>query len=195
MKKPRNLSREERALWDRVAARTEPLQDRPAPFPDPPKFEPISPLAPEKPPLTNFRVGEKVDHKADHDLMAGISQQLRDAPVRMDKKAHGKMTRGKLKPEARIDLHGMTLAQAHPSLISFILSSHAAGHRLVLVITGKGRGTDDGGPIPVRHGRLRHEVPHWLRTLPLGSVVLQVSEAHRRHGGHGALYVYLRRAR
>jgi DNA-nicking Smr family endonuclease len=45
----------------------------------------------------------------------------------MDAKTHGKMTRGKLQPEARIDLHGMTLAEAHPELIRFILNAHAAG--------------------------------------------------------------------
>ncbi len=195
MKRPRHLSREERALWDRVAARTEPLQDRPTSVPDAPDIDPVPPRPAPRPPVKSFRVGESVDHKADHDLVAGMSQRLRDAPLRMDKKAHGKMTRGKLNPEARIDLHGLTLAQAQPALISFVLSSHASGHRLVLVITGKGRGSDEGGPIPVRHGRLRHEVPRWLQIPPLNSVVLQVTEAHRRHGGHGALYVYLRRVR
>ena len=111
----------------------------------------------------------------------------------MDAKVFGKMTRGKLAPEARIDLHGMTLAQAHPELIRFILNAHAAGMRLVLVITGKGKHKDDFGPIPQRMGALRHSVPQWLRLPPLGPVVLQVSEAHLRHGGSGAYYIYLRR--
>jgi DNA-nicking Smr family endonuclease len=96
-------------------------------------------------------------------------------------------------PEARIDLHGMTLAEAHPELIRFVLNAHADAMRLVLVITGKGKDRDDGGPIPRRMGALRHQVPQWLRLLPLGPVVQQVAEAHARHGGHGALYVYLRR--
>jgi DNA-nicking Smr family endonuclease len=41
---------------------------------------------------------------------------------------------------------------------------------------------------------LRHQVPQWLRLPPLGNVVMQVTPAHIRHGGHGAYYVYLRRA-
>jgi DNA-nicking Smr family endonuclease len=111
----------------------------------------------------------------------------------MDAKTHGKMTRGKLAPEARIDLHGMTLAEAHPELIRFILNAQAQGLRLVLVITGKGKRRDDPGPIPQRVGALRHQVPHWLRLPPLGPAVLQISEAHLKHGGAGAYYVYLRR--
>lgn len=114
-------------------------------------------------------------------------------PIQMDAKTHGKMTRGKIAPEARIDLHGMTLAEAHGELISFILSTQTAGLRLVLVITGKGKQRSDIGVGHQRTGVLRHQVPHWLRLPPLSSVVLQVSEAHLKHGGSGAYYVYLRR--
>ena len=118
---------------------------------------------------------------------------LAAAPVAMDRKAHRKLTRGKLAPEARIDLHGMTLAAAHPALIRFVAAAHGQGLRLVLVITGKGKDRDEHGPIPARKGALRHEVPHWLTSGELRSLVLQVTEAHRTHGGSGAYYVYLRR--
>ena len=195
MKKPRHLSAEERALWDMVAKRAEPL-DKPAA-----KLARAKPRAPEvksptkTKPLPPFKVGQSVDHSADHDLLPSLGQQMRAAPVQMDQKAFGRMKRGKLKPQARIDLHGMTLAQAHPALTGFILRSASAGHRLVLVITGKGKNRDDGGPIPTKFGVLRHQVPQWLAMAPLGALVLQVSEAHIRHGGGGAYYVYLRRAR
>ncbi len=52
------------------------------------------------------------------------------------------------------------------------------------------RGEDIGGA--ARAGRLRHDVPRWLALPPLSAHVLQVAAAHRRHGGEGALYVYLR---
>ncbi|WP_341540294.1 Smr/MutS family protein [Rhodovulum euryhalinum] len=113
----------------------------------------------------------------------------------MDRKAFARLRGGKLSPEARIDLHGMTLAQAHPALNGFILRAQAEGRRLVLVITGKGLGPDGDGPIPERRGVLKRQVPHWLHQPPLSAAVLQVAEAHRRHGGEGAFYVYLRRAR
>ena len=113
----------------------------------------------------------------------------------MSKKTHGRMMRGKMRPEGRIDLHGMTLAEAHPALTGFIMSSHAAQKRLVLVITGKGRAREDEGPIPVRRGILRHHVPQWLAARPLSGLILEVRPAHPRHGGEGAFYVYLRRHR
>jgi len=111
----------------------------------------------------------------------------------MDHKAYGRMKRGKLEPEARIDLHGMTQAAAHSALNAFILRAHASGHRLVLVITGKGRDGAEAGPIPSGPGILRRQVPHWLELPPLNQAVLQVAAAHARHGGSGAYYVYLRR--
>ena len=76
-----------------------------------------------------------------------------------------------------------------------VTSAGQGDKRLVLVITGKGKSRDDGGPIPTRFGVLRHQVPQWLRLAPLARAVLQVSEAHLRHGGQGAYYVYLKRRR
>ena len=195
MRRPRNLSPEERALWDRVARRAEPLHpERPhAPF-DAPPVPPKAPVAPAEP-LPRFRVGQAADHTRSNDLLPGLAERLGRAPVNMDARSYGRMTRGKLRPEARIDLHGMTLAEAHPALTGFILSAHGRGLRLVLVITGKGREKDIDAPMPVRHGVLRHQVPQWLSLPPLGPLVLQVTPAHIRHGGQGAYYVYLRRAR
>ncbi len=112
----------------------------------------------------------------------------------MDRKTFSKMRSGKLSPDARIDLHGLTVDQAQLRLTAFIKAAHARGDRLLLVITGKGRGRDDEGPIPRRQGVLRHHVPLWCRQAPLGALVLQLTPAHRRHGGEGAFYVYLRRS-
>jgi DNA-nicking Smr family endonuclease len=158
-----------------------------APPPEPKIPEPREPVPP-------FAIGEKAaPSPGRHDLGRPISAALAAAPVAMDRKAHRRLTRGKLSPEARIDLHGMTLADAHPALLGFVADAHARGLRLVLVITGKGKLRDDHGPIPTRTGVLRHQVPQWLTSGPLRALVLQVTEAHRTHGGSGAYYVYLRR--
>ncbi len=165
-----------------------PLVPPDSPVPEPPVLHPARPRLPA------FALGEKAHSAERRDLAPTLAQALGQAPLRMDAKTHARMTRGKLAPEARIDLHGMTLAEAHPELIRFILGAQAQGLRLVLVITGKGKAGQDMGPIPQRTGALRHQVPHWLRLPPLGAAVLQVSEAHLKHGGAGAYYVYLRRA-
>ena len=190
----KGLTAEDRALWEKVAATTTPLE-RPArkvdpeaaPKPMKPKPPPVSSLAP-------FRMGE-LSRGPGHMLAPSVSERVNDAPVRMHHGTHKKMVKGKLVPEARIDLHGLTLASAHPRLTRFILDAHAHGKRLVLVITGKGRDSDAHGPIPIRRGVLRHQVPSWLTTPPLGAVVLDIRTAHLKHGGEGAYYVYLKRHR
>jgi DNA-nicking Smr family endonuclease len=193
----RRLAPDEIALWRKVADKTERLQCRET-F-DPEAYAP-DPVRKPKPPRQEFRLDGKTppkptSRKVNYDLTPSLPDRLRSAPVQMDRKTFGRMTRGKVKPEARIDLHGMTLDRAHGALTRFILSAHANGKRLVLVITGKGKDRDDAGPIPVRHGVLKHQVPHWLTTPPLSSAVLQVTPAHISHGGGGAYYVYLRRQR
>lgn len=196
MKKPRHISAEEQALWDVVAKRTEPLEKPRSTLVRPTSKQPkVTPRAAAPQKMPSFTVGQAVNHHSDHDLIPSLSHQMRTAPVQMDQKAFGKLRRGKLKPDARLDLHGMTLAQAHPVLTGFVMRSATQGHRLVLVITGKGKDRDDGGPIPTKFGVLRHQVPQWLSMAPLAGLVLQVTTAHIRHGGGGAYYVYLRRAR
>lgn len=190
MSRRRHLSPEEADLWRSVASTARPMHG----FPQRPSEPTIAPEAEvlhhARPRLSPFHLGEKARRPERNDLAPPI---LGHPTVQMDAKTHGKMTRGKLAPEARIDLHGMTLAEAHPELTHFILNAQGQGMRLVLVITGKGKRREDTGPIPQRMGALRHQVPQWLRQPPLGPIVLQVSEAHLKHGGSGAYYVYLRR--
>lgn len=190
----KKLSEDDLALWRRVTDRTEKLDLKSLFVPEVDAGS-VSPPALKK--AKSNVMGKpqpKLQTRADT-LIPSIADQVASAPVQMDKKAFGKLKRGKLHPEGRIDLHGMTLDRAHPALTGFIMSSHRQGRRLVLVITGKGKMRDTGGPIPVRHGVLRHQVPQWLSMLPLSPLVLQVVQAHVSHGGGGAYYVYLRRQR
>ncbi|PTQ69681.1 Smr/MutS family protein [Celeribacter persicus] len=195
-RRKKSLTEEDKTLWNAVRKTATPLHvER---MPDPlPRLEPTKTPAPKVPremEAFEIEIGKYAEKTAlGHDLAPTISERLSQSPLRMDRKKFGKMRKGKILPEARIDLHGMTLAQAHPALMRFILNSWAMERRLVLVITGKGKHRDDDGPIPVRRGVLKHQVPHWLHTSPLREAVLQVSEAHLKHGGTGAYYVYLRR--
>jgi DNA-nicking Smr family endonuclease len=202
MARRRTLRPEEEEIWAAVARTAKPLHPvRPIclkpvivpahAVPVAAEFEQPHMSAQPRQPL--FRLGEKVRATHGHQVFPSLADVLARAPLQMDAKTHGKMTKGKLAPEARIDLHGLTLSEAHPELIHFVMNAHSDGLRLVLVITGKGKRGQDLGPIPQRMGVLRHQVPHWLRQPPLGAAVLQISEAHLKHGGSGAFYVYLRR--
>lgn len=212
MARRRGLSPEDKALWARVtdtiapmhAARrksVDPLSDTPTALP-PDKALPRQNAArirqPDPPAATDPGFGGFSFARAGKpatrvDLAPSPSEQLRAHALRMDHKKHRQMTQGKLSPDSRIDLHGMTLSEAQPALMNFVIGAHARGHRLVLIITGKGRAGGPDAPLPVRPGALRHNVPHWLHMPPLGRIILQVTPAHRRHGGDGAYYVYLRK--
>lgn len=95
-----------------------------------------------------------------------------------------KLTRGEIAPTAKLDLHGLTENAAHGALTAFLLAAHRRGDRLVLVVTGKG----SGGV-----GVLRRMVPRWIEEAPMTKVIAEKRWAHRRHGGEGALYIYLRK--
>lgn len=196
-KRKRGLSEEDRALWEKVRRSVTPLsptQQRTVPNvpPAPPLRESVSSEPPQQ---QRLPLGSKRPSGPKHsvDLAPSLSDRLDATPLRMDRKQYLRMKRGKTQPEARIDLHGMTLAQAHPALTRFLLDAHDRGLRTILVITGKGRTGDELGPVPERRGVLKQQVPHWLSSGPLRQIVQQVTEAHLRHGGSGAYYVRLRR--
>lgn len=128
-------------------------------------------------------------------------RQKPTANQKLDGSTLRRLDEGKVSPEARIDLHGLTQVQAHARLVTFIHRAHGHGLRCVLVITGKGSGKDvrDPGAADWMHdgtrGVLRSLVPRWLGEGELKRHVAGVVGAHVRHGGGGALYVYLRRSR
>ena len=192
--KKRTLREDEKALWDQVARTTVPMfPARKAPQVEiensPPALKPDPAPAPSAARIPEFTLGSKAP------TSTRIPPKSEPTPPKMDAKAFRKLSRGKLEPEARIDLHGMTVDQAHSELIHFILRSHAKGRRLVLVITGKGLGPGPSGPLPYQRGILRRQVPVWLSQNPVAPLILDKTPASARHGGDGALYVYLRRRR
>jgi DNA-nicking Smr family endonuclease len=192
----RRLRPEEQELWQQITQTTDPLHNRPR-FPSEPDAKPTKrETPPQCDPLSPFAMGERAAPRTQtHVFPLTTADHLHAAPLRMDAKAFTRLKRGKLVPEARMDLHGMTVDRAHGALNHFVLNAQAQGMRLVLVITGKGVREDPYDPMPRQRGVLKTQVPQWLRLAPLAQAVLQVSEAHRTHGGEGAYYVYLRRNR
>jgi DNA-nicking Smr family endonuclease len=103
---------------------------------------------------------------------------------------------GKVPIDASLDLHGLHQEAAHARLRAFLVSCHANGHRMVLVITGKGGGRPQEAPPGARaRGVLRSSVPQWLEEPEFRTIVLGYAAAGVRHGGEGALYIRLRKAR
>jgi DNA-nicking Smr family endonuclease len=112
------------------------------------------------------------------------------APQTFDRDIDRALSRGRRAPEAKLDLHGMTLAAAERAVAEFLAESSEQGRRLVLIVTGKGLRLDGGR---VFGGRIRTEFPAWLDRADNRARVAGVRTAHPRHGGSGAFYVLLRR--
>lgn len=111
-------------------------------------------------------------------------------PLSFDRAVDRSLGRGKRAPEAKLDLHGMTLAVAERAVRRFLARSAEEGLRVVLVVTGKGWRQEDGR---FTEGRIRGEFPGWLVRPDNRVHVRGYKAAHARHGGGGAFYVLLRR--
>lgn len=122
-----------------------------------------------------------------------------NGPTGIDGNTASRLARGTRRPEAKLDLHGLNERDAHHALTSFVLAASGRGVRLALVVTGKGaRKSDPYAPFDMEltmraRGVLREMAPRWLREPPLAQLIADIRPAHVRHGGAGALYVYLRK--
>jgi DNA-nicking Smr family endonuclease len=199
----RGVTPEDHALWHWVVRDATPLDRGPDPAarraPEP-SGAAAPPAAPEPPPPP------RLVRPTGPDRPAGIGHDLVDREVRpvgrpaagLDRRNAERLRRGARTPDAKVDLHGMTAERAHHALDRRIAASLAAGHRLVLVVTGKGGRRRDPHDAPFMRddrGVLRQQVPAWLRAGPHGQSIVGVYQAHPRHGGEGALYVYLKKRR
>jgi len=104
--------------------------------------------------------------------------------ITFDKKTERQLRQGNIFIDARLDLHGMTQAEAYAALDGFVTAQAKVGRRNLLVITGKGRSSE---------GVLHVNFPGWLETLSAASSVISYRAAATKHGGSGAFYVILKR--
>ncbi len=95
---------------------------------------------------------------------------------------------GKLEVDAEVDLHGETARDAERALRDALVEAHEEGMRCVLVVHGRGVGSD-GRPV------LKEALPGWLGRPPLDAIVMAFASATQQDGGSGATYVLLRRRR
>ncbi len=170
----RALSEEERALWDSVARQVKPLKKHRPPKPSPAEAPPAKRAVSPRP------VPAAPVPRAAKPAMPPL--------VPLGRRERTKLSRGRQEIEARLDLHGMTQMRAHRALSGFLQRAHHDGLTFVLVITGKGKAGGESGV-------LRRQVPQWLSLPEFRAFVIGFEEAHIGHGGEGALYVRIRRAK
>ena len=163
MKRP--LKPEDQRLWSLVAATVHPLPGR---------------KVAKKPMPQTLDAPARIEPKRAEEAR----NRLRDALEGLEPNRRHRIAREREEIGARIDLHGLTQDRARAALDAFLQRAFADGWRAVLVITGKGVQGD---------GVLKKRVPEWLGAPHLAHIVAGISDAHRRHGGEGALYVALKR--
>lgn len=191
------LKSEDRILWETVARTTRPLR----------------PIAPKRTGIVEdyhlwdiengINIPERVitDPLKDKALQSTSETAIKNAsppvtqaaakpvlnPIHdIDRPTIRKIAKGRVEIQARIDLHGMRQREAHDLLYSFLADAWHRGLRFVLVITGKGASSGS-------EGILKQAVPHWFSTPLFRIYVSAYEDAVRHHGGHGALYVRLRK--
>jgi DNA-nicking Smr family endonuclease len=212
MRRRREPSPVEMALWGEVARSVKPLKGRKAKAAAPPTSAGDFALLLETDPAQPIQPAPDATAKPRH---AGAAAKpvprshiaTKPAPpfAPLERKLRLALRRGSRRVEAVMDLHGMRQDQAHAALEAFLHRSAGQGASLVLVVTGKGFGKGLGKgsgnaataarsfePWEER-GVLRRLVPHWLGLPPLRLLVAGFEEAEPNHGGSGALYVRLRR--
>jgi DNA-nicking Smr family endonuclease len=96
-----------------------------------------------------------------------------------------KLKQGKYQPDARLDLHRMTVERARHEVFDFIQQSAAYDLRVVVIVHGKG--THSGS----EQALLKSYVNKWLPEL---EPVQAFCSARPQHGGVGAVYVQLKKS-
>ncbi len=183
--KKRGLGQADRSLWEEIAKSITPLPGR------------RTKLGDEPPALSVEEQTSRGNEKRNRPVVALPPQKHRDPPAPplapIDRRLKQKLSRGSTEIDAKLDLHGHTQAEAKSRLHRFLQTAQVREHSLVLVITGKGKRSDDSWSN--EGGVLKRQVPLWLSQPEFRSLVIGFEEAGIRHGGAGALYIRVRRRR
>jgi DNA-nicking Smr family endonuclease len=131
-------------------------------------------------------LAELVSSTARFDV-ADSSDFVEGAVQGFDEGVMRRLRAGRFSIQAQLDLHGLRREDAKPALDDFIQKSRLAGHRCVLVITGRGLRSEDNVPV------LRRGLQSWLTQGSTAKRVLGFCSAKPKDGGLGAVYVLLRR--
>lgn len=95
-----------------------------------------------------------------------------------------KLKQGRYDPEARLDLHRMSVRRARSEIFDFVQECHGLGLRTVLIVHGKGERSAEREAV----GILKGFVNRWLQEL---EPVQAFHSAQPAQGGTGAVYVLL----
>ena len=190
----RRLSPEEGELWARVASTVRPFARRPVAAPEP-EVPAAETLPVKAPPGKQPKRARPVQAP----LSAATPAPPPPAPPldrhTLDASWDRKLARGLVSPDFTLDLHGASLDGAYQRLDHGLALAISQGARLVLLITGRSRGQVDPADRASRRGAIRAKFIDWLAYGSHASRIAAIRPAHPRHGGAGAVYIVLRKAK
>ena len=172
VKSKRTLSQEERDLWEKAT------QDD-----------------------TLLFTVEKKDETQIRDTGRSDSVTINNNEFCVDHNVLKNIVSGKIGIDSKIDLHGYIEESAYNALKNFIRKNYESRKRCLLIIVGKGSHTKDESSFnhyfSLEHqenkGRLNKIVPQWLCSSPFNQYISFFVPASSKHGGDGAIYVYLKK--
>lgn len=177
---------EEEALFRAAMADAKPIARHTPPPSENPSAEPAPPPGSNRPGTRVPGVGRLPVSPPPRAVPKPILEAGKAADL--DRRTMDKLRKGRLRPQGRLDLHGLTADRALRALNGFLADAQNDGKRCVLVITGKGSMKEGGGVI-------RRELPSWLNAPGNRARVLGFVGAQPADGGGGAFYVLLKRRR
>ena len=155
------------------------------------QFDGITPTRPSVPPFPRKTLPHRTIEETTVNVAKPLNPPLLGGDVLaftkpgLQLKAMKRLRAGRYRPEAHVDLHGMTIKKASGALRRFLESAQLAQFKTVLVIHGKGK-SGDSTTAPV----LKSNVNLWLQKH---HAVMAFCSARPEHGGTGAVYVLLKR--
>jgi len=170
----RRLRPEEARAWARVAKHVRPLEGKPS-----------ADAAPDAPSKDKSEVKTKRAVQPATPVGSKVNRQPTSCGDVADRSGEKRVRRGRLPIAATLDLHGHTQISAQAALLQFLDWHRTDRTVCVLIITGKGR---DGS------GILKRRFMQWIESAEARGLVSGYSQAHRRHGGGGAWYVFIRKS-
>ena len=90
---------------------------------------------------------------------------------------------------SKIDLHGLTVDQAHQKLIEYFSINYKKKNLFHIVVTGLGNKTNGEEFFT---GKIRRQFPLWLDTEKFQFMIKSYSPCKIQHGGLGAFYIKLK---
>lgn len=176
------MSDEDKALFREHMRSVKPLDEKTKRVNSPPSITPVKPQRINTTPL----VSKKEYYLSDFISNTVLSQTiLSHCDPSVPSKRFRELRNGQIPWEARLDLHGLKTEAAREALSDFIHTQAHNNKRCLLIIHGKG-GQEGAPPI------IKNLVNRWL---PQFNEILAFHSAQAKDGGHGAVYVLLKRHR